>query len=100
MLAASLPITEDLSSCARTNAGATSYTPPHPRVLGGQRHVALVPWHCGRERLQVGLDPRAAAESEPAIVSAPEPILSLRRRDPDQVRRLISAPEGTPVGPG
>jgi hypothetical protein len=59
------------SSCARTNSGGSSCTASTPsRVLRGERddraHAVAAG---GRERLQVGLDPGAAAESEPAIVS-------------------------------
>ena len=92
VLAASTPMSAKIaSSWASTNSGGSSCDRGDPeRVLRGQRHDRARPEAAGgSERLQVRLDPCAAPESEPAIVTQRRTaISSLRRHDPDQVLRV------------
>jgi hypothetical protein len=79
------------SSCARTNAGGTSCTAVTPTVFCAvSATIADVPWTpAAAKAFRSAWMPAPPPESDPAIVNALGINLrSLRRHDPDQVRRV------------
>ena len=91
VLAASTPMSpKTASSCARTNSGGSWCTASTPTVFCAVKAtIALVPKQpAAAKAFRSAWMPAPPPESEPAIVSARGTIVSLRRHDPDQVRRV------------